>query len=59
MGNEYYYFGAINGDGPGVTPFSKPKKPLVLGHAFCIEADASRPDALSGATRVKLRKPEG
>ena len=40
MGNEYFYFGAINGDGAGVTPFSKPKKPLVLGHAFCIEADA-------------------
>ena len=38
--NEYGYFGAINGDGPGVTPFCKPRKPLVLDHAFCIEADA-------------------
>ena len=36
----------------GVTPFSKPKKPLVLGHTFCIDADASRLDAMSGATRV-------
>ena len=37
LGNGYCDFGAVNGDGPGVTPFSKPKRPLVLGHAFCIE----------------------
>ena len=58
FGTRAFRFWAINCDGPGETPFGKPRKSHVLGHAFGIEADASRPDALSGATRVKLRKPE-
>eukprot|EP00927_Polykrikos_kofoidii_P000778 TRINITY_DN10297_c0_g1_i1.p1 TRINITY_DN10297_c0_g1~~TRINITY_DN10297_c0_g1_i1.p1 ORF type:complete len:1316 (+),score=257.39 TRINITY_DN10297_c0_g1_i1:364-3948(+) len=34
FGQEYYYWGRINADEPGKTPFGKPTKSLLLGHTF-------------------------